>query len=60
MIARGSIVGELQGVERVEEAGDAVSSSDDNRISAELIEDGDGVCGGPAEGNDVARTVGGA
>jgi len=43
MSTRGGIVGELHGVERVEEAGDAVSSSDDNRISAKPIEDSDGV-----------------
>jgi len=35
MITRGTIVGEEEGVERVEEAGDAVSSSDDDRSSTE-------------------------
>lgn len=47
MITRGAIVGETEGVERVEEAGDAVSSSDDDRSVAKrgksefVVEDGD-------------------
>lgn len=63
MITRGAIVGETEGVERVEEAGDPVSSSDSDRIAVEdgnsgfVIEDDV-----PPKGNgtdDVARTVGG-
>lgn len=48
MITRGTIVGDTEGVERVEEAGDDESSSDGDRSAAEggkfvLVEDGDEV-----------------
>lgn len=48
MITRGTIVGETEGVERVEEAGDTMSSSDSDRSGVEgdnagLAVDGDEV-----------------
>lgn len=64
IMMRGVIVGETAGVERVEEAGDVESSSDDGcdvangGNSRPLSWDGDE----PADGNetdDVARAVGG-
>ena len=67
MIRRGAIVGETEGVERVEEAGDVESSSDDDRNvvddgnSGLVIEHGDRPGGDPEEGNEMddgACTVG--
>ena len=67
MIRRGEIVGETEGVERVEEAGDVESSSGDDRNRVDdgnsgfVIEDGDRSGRDPEEGNemdDAACTVG--
>lgn len=63
MITRGTIVGETEGVERVDEAGDELSSSDEGDNVGFAFKSGDEAWGDSAQGDEidgVTREVGGA